>query len=818
VNFKIRQPPKLRYDKLSKRITSFFDKQPSLDNVWRGQLAQNGWANLAISPGRLLEEDKFGANPSLELPPFLRVGRLAIEKRVDNIDPGDHYMLEQDYPAFVSLRDVPAIAFGPQKELQEVASIAQISLVHLLSLMDPAVVKVTAIDLTGWGTACSLLRAACPNLQTITSKEEKSTLFGDLREEVKKNDKLLGLKHQTLYSHNKSCPDAPQPYHFVYISSFNNDLENDEPNLIATLAKSGAGMRAGIYFFLVFDDLTSQREFLSTAKQIPSIVVEQPDHETSRIKINDASGISTITDVHHGIFEVIPDRIDSETVEILVGICHTHLSTKRFTPVVFPLDDQGCWQSISADGLRLAIGKSGKSVISLVLGKPEVVHNALVGGAVGTGKTILLHAIICQALREYSPEELRLSLLDYKEGTEFAVYSKAPHLFALSLGQNAKFGIDLLRGLLAELSQRASLFKACGVSSLSDYRALTNKKLCRHLIIIDEFQVLLNHPKLGTEAQQLLEDLIRRGRSFGFNVILSSQSLSDGALSPAIRSNLGCRICLRLSERECMDFLGPDNVAAARFDQPGQAVYNNREGHKEGNIEFRVAYYEQHEILEFIDRLVCVANNHKIARSESYIYNSELPLQVSLCELSAIPDSLLFAIEEGIPVKKYAIILSKGQQKKPLYIAGVGCTRDALRQLIVSQLCSRGCRFTEVGPGAILSQFCQDLISEDKFDTEIETVILQISRADSENFDIKVVCDMLIESNVQLICFFEFGESIASLGFDYNDAAYIVCTDRRSTDRLSYGGASEVNESLYTAILMRPFEDPLTVRIPLIES
>lgn len=814
MNFQIKQPPKLRFDNLSKRVPSFLDKQPSLDNAWRGELTRNGWANLALSPRRLLEEAAFGANPSFELPPFLRVGRLAVEKRECKIDPADAYMLEQDYPAFISLRDVPGIAFGPQ---DEVARMAQMSLVHLLSLIDPVVVKVTALDLTGWGTACSLLRAACPSLQIITSKDEKSNFFSDLREEVKKNDKLLGVKHKTLYAHNRSCPDAPQPYHFVYISNFNNDLENDEPSLIASLAKSGAGMRAGIYFFVVFDDLKSQREFLSSAPRVPSIIVEQPDHETSRIEISDAGGISTVTGGQHSIFEVIPDRIDSETVEVLVGRCHAHLSAKRVAPVVLPLADQGCWHASSADGLRLAIGKSGSSIISLVLGKPEVVHNALVGGAVGTGKTILLHAIICQALRDYSPEELRLSLLDYKEGTEFAVYSKAPHLFALSLGQNAKFGIDLLRGLLAELSQRASLFKGCGVSSISDYRALTNNKLCRHLVIIDEFQVLLNHPKLGTEAQQLLEDLIRRGRSFGFNVILSSQSLSDGALSPAIRSNLGCRICLRLSERECMDFLGPDNVAAARFNQPGQAVYNNREGHKEGNIEFRVAYYEQHQISEFLGRLVCVASHRQLELPKPYIYNGEVPCHLQLHELATPPDSFLIAIEEGIPARNHAILLSRSQQKRPLFVAGVGNTRDALHQLIIAQLGAAGISYTQVEPGAPLAQFCQDVISEAGFDHECETVLLHISRADSENFDIKTAFDMLIEKNILLMAFFDFADSIASLGFDSNDPAFLVCADRRSADRLSYGTASDVSESLYTAILMRPFEDPVPVRIPLIE-
>ena len=266
----------------------------------------------------------------------------------------------------------------------------------------------------------------------------------------------------------------------------------------------------------------------------------------------------------------------------------------------------------------------------MTLGKPDIVHNALVGGAVGTGKTILLHAIICQMLQKYSPVELKLSLLDYKEGTEFAIYSDAPHLFAMSLGANAKFGIDLLQALRDEMSRRATLFKSHpGVQNLGSYREVTNQELCRHIVVIDEFQVLLNDQKHGSDAQQLLEDVIRRGRSFGINVVLSSQSLSDGSLTSAIRSNLGCRICLRLSERECLDFLSPDNTIASTFQHPGQAVYNNREGLREGNIEFRVAFYQSHQISQFVGSLANIAEQKNLPKEESFIYNGEKPLVLS---------------------------------------------------------------------------------------------------------------------------------------------------------------------------------------------
>lgn len=811
--------PKLDFEELIKRIPSPLEKQLSRDLAWRKELAGKGWKSLAASPNHAITAGLFGMDSALELPPFLRIGRLSLEESRAVESPVEAYLREQDYPAFVSLRDVPGVTFGAPSQNTEVARMAQVSLVHLMGMMNPTVIKITALDVTHWGSACNILAAANPALKTITNRQQKFDFFGGLNEEAKKNIKLMGIKHSSLASHNRANPEAPEPYQLIYISSFEKDLDDEERDFVRSLARSGTGYRAGIYLFILFEENSNHVEFTKSVPNMPSVVVEMGVSGFAKIEIHDPTLISTVENGKDQMFEIIPDQNGSNTIESLVERCHAHFSARRVIKVMLPLDGDDFWKSSTSDGINVPIGKSGSSLVNFILGKPEIVYNALVGGAVGTGKTILLHSIICQALQKYSPQELSLSLLDYKEGTEFSVYSEAPHIFALSLGPNTKFGIDVLKGLVAERSRRATLFKEQGVSDLASYRSATGKVLCRHLVVIDEFQVLLNHPRNGDIAQQLLEDLIRLGRSFGFNVILSSQSLSDGALPPAIRSNLGCRICLRLSERECMDFLGPDNMLPTKFEQPGQAVYNTREGLKEGNLEFRVAFYEQAQIASFLRRMNAAAVERNFSKSNPSIYNGEVPLEISFSSLNNSDQSIIVAVEEGVPAKNYKIFLGENRFNRTLFVVGTGNTRKSLNDLIVYQLDRLNVSYQQIAHGAEMGSFCERLLSGELILEDNTTIVFDVTRVDCENCDIKRSWDLLSESEERLlVVFFDNTDTMSDVNFDRNDVGIVICVDRKAADRLSYGTASDVSDSTQTAILLIPYEEPVLVRIPTITN
>ena len=69
----------------------------------------------------------------------------------------------------------------------------------------------------------------------------------------------------------------------------------------------------------------------------------------------------------------------------------------------------------SQEGLIVPIGcgASGNSIVELSIG--DATPHYLIGGTTGSGKSNLLHNLIMSACSRYSPDELRVYLLDLKK-------------------------------------------------------------------------------------------------------------------------------------------------------------------------------------------------------------------------------------------------------------------------------------------------------------------------------------------------------------------------------------------------------------------
>jgi hypothetical protein len=310
---------------------------------------------------------------------------------------------------------------------------------------------------------------------------------------------------------------------------------------------------------------------------------------------------------------------------------------------------------------------------------------------VGTGKTVLLHGLICQTAARYAPDEAQLSLLDYKEGTEFSLYRELPHVYALSLGPSSEFGFQVLRSLQREMSRRASLYKEAGVQDLAAYRRATGAKLPRHLVVIDEFQVLLAD---RADAREALEDLIRRGRSAGVHIVLSSQSLADMSLNTAVLGQLGTRICLKMSTSECARFLAPGNDAPARFQHAGQAVLNEREGATGANTELRAAHYELAEIRRLVQELAALRPASGRVLSPPFVYDADIPVVASAEEKRALTAAgqVTWGLSQELPPQPIASAL---RERDTVAVVGRGAKVDLLLAALRDGAALAGLRVTE---------------------------------------------------------------------------------------------------------------------------
>ena len=300
-------------------------------------------------------------------------------------------------------------------------------------------------------------------------------------------------------------------------------------------------------------------------------------------------------DPEFGKYEVILDQLPSplrsnpwlEKVGEALKAAEVDLSFKH---IAIPIQER--WRGDSSDGLRVPLGlNSAGEVHYFELGRKQPVQHALLGGITGSGKSNLLHVLITQLALLYSPDELTMYLLDFKQGVEFQDYLKLPHARVVALETEREFALNILQNLEAEINRRGQLFKQAGVNHLSPFRKTSGKSLPRILLVIDEYQILFAEDRLSSESQRILEFLVKQGRAYGIHVLLSSQSPSTGsqATGRQIYNQMGLRIALQCRPADARLILGDDNPAAERLEKTGEAIYNEDMGRPEKNVQIRVA-------------------------------------------------------------------------------------------------------------------------------------------------------------------------------------------------------------------------------------
>ena len=251
-------------------------------------------------------------------------------------------------------------------------------------------------------------------------------------------------------------------------------------------------------------------------------------------------------------------------------------TTAKYVSIPFAIDEAGEIKSIEF-GDPIASGLS---------------HYALVTGSTGSGKSTFLHTIVMSAIVKYPPDELNIFLMDFKEGTEFKIYSekKVPHIKLLSMDTMQEFGQSILSELCAEMERRAELFKEAShntgtdIKNITQYREITGKKLPRILTILDEFQMLFDsdaNRKVANSCAKMVANLVSLARVYGIHFIFSTQTLSriytdSYSIKKATLNEMHVRIGLKGSETEAALLFGDRNgkIAFSKYGElKGMGAY-----------------------------------------------------------------------------------------------------------------------------------------------------------------------------------------------------------------------------------------------------
>lgn len=309
------------------------------------------------------------------------------------------------------------------------------------------------------------------------------------------------------------------------------------------------------------------------------------------------------------------------------------------------------WDKTSENGLTFTVGKYGVNNVDITIGDEiNQRHNALITGAVGQGKSNLISIIIHSLCQRYSPRELNLYLLDFKEGVSLKPFANIgqeeylPQAKVVGLESDLDLGLSVLEHLYGEYLRRLKLFKEYNVKNLKDFRnAYPQQEMPRILAIIDEFQLMFGDDlNLGQKIVDLLEKSVRLFRAAGIHFILASQSISGnialGNKRESIFSQVPIRIAHKNSVSESQNTLGTANNAAAYL-RAREAIVNLDYGEISQNHKTVIAWADE-DVLRPLRKIWWEKANG--AFGPPYLFESEKKISAETARMDIIkPETLL---------------------------------------------------------------------------------------------------------------------------------------------------------------------------------
>ena len=469
------------------------------------------------------------------------------------------------------------------------------------------------------------------NYESIASADRFNALLDTLSTQIDTTDGLLQGRFDSLLDLRRTAKQPTGRLRLVVITG--DDWLKEEFTRKRVLRLLSKGARAGIGFIVALP----ARQMSPIQKELTNAVLLQP--------------------VKHGCWKssLMPDIVlhpaewSREHISRLFSAMKQ--AAAKAVAVTIPFDSientEDLWQESSADGITFSLGKAGLETVTLRMGDQSTqLNNALITGAPGKGKSNLLEVMIHSLCCRYSPDELELYLLDFKDGLTFKPYgdvkhkSWLPHAAVLGLESARDFGVAVLEHIEEERARRAIEMKAVNAGSLAQYRKKQpTARMPRIVVVIDEYQKLVEFSdNTGIRAAELIENTVRQGRACGIHLILTSQPVArSGGLTgkdDSIYASIPIRIALQNNIQESYATFVHGNDAAAKLRVRGEAVLNVNYGALDSNIQFTVAFAESDHMIALRKRWCSTTIGSKHV-PKSFGVSDCFTLPLAFSELSA---------------------------------------------------------------------------------------------------------------------------------------------------------------------------------------
>ncbi|MGL5574046.1 MAG: DNA translocase FtsK [Sarcina sp.] len=279
----------------------------------------------------------------------------------------------------------------------------------------------------------------------------------------------------------------------------------------------------------------------------------------SGIKVNKIVNLSH--DIALGLAAAGEVRIEAPIPgKAAVGI---EIPNKKQTPVYFREIIESDEFNDSKYNVACALGKSieGKPVVADLSAMPHL----LIAGATGSGKSVCINTLIVSILYKYSPDEVKLLMVDPKV-VELSVYNGIPHLL-IPVVTDPKKASGALFWAVKEMDRRYNLFAENGARNITSYNNMYEKgkvqeRLPYIVIIVDELADLMM--VCPGDVEEYICRLAQKARAAGMHLVIATQRPSVDVITGVIKANIPSRISFAVSSqidsRTILDCAGAEKL------------------------------------------------------------------------------------------------------------------------------------------------------------------------------------------------------------------------------------------------------------------
>nr|WP_301289451.1 FtsK/SpoIIIE domain-containing protein [Kerstersia gyiorum] len=196
--------------------------------------------------------------------------------------------------------------------------------------------------------------------------------------------------------------------------------------------------------------------------------------------------------------------------------------------------------------------------------------HSLVAGATGSGKSVLIQALILDIAATNPKELAQLILIDPKMGVDYAPLADLPHMRDEIITTKEKAG-EVLDALVQEMEDRYRAFAKARARDLPTYNSKVSveDRLPMVFLVHDEFADWMLDDAYKGAVGAAVQRLGVKARAAGIHLIFAAQRPDKDVMPMQLRENLGNRLILKVSS---------EATSKIALDRPGAELLLGR-GH-----------------------------------------------------------------------------------------------------------------------------------------------------------------------------------------------------------------------------------------------